>query len=70
MTISRNLSKLAEGADTSGVLAASNGGTGLTAPGTSGNILTSNGSAWVSAAPAPSGISQAKVTALVMTLGF
>jgi len=28
-----------------------NGGTGLTAPGASGNILTSNGSTWTSAAP-------------------
>jgi hypothetical protein len=30
------------------------GGTGLAAPGTSGNVLTSNGTAWVSSAP-PSG---------------
>lgn len=52
MTIPRNLSKLAPGANTSGVLAATNGGTGLTTPGDSGNILTSNGSAWVSSAPA------------------
>lgn len=35
-----------------GTLKASNGGTGLTAPGTSGNVLTSNGTAWVSQAPA------------------
>lgn len=27
------------------------GGTGLTVPGTSGNVLTSNGSAWISSAP-------------------
>ena len=32
-------------------LPAINGGTGLTAVGTSGNVLTSNGSAWVSQAP-------------------
>lgn len=31
-----------------GTLAATNGGTGLTAPGANGNVLTSNGSAWVS----------------------
>jgi hypothetical protein len=31
------------------------GGTGLTAVGTSGNVLTSNGSAWVSSAPASGG---------------
>jgi hypothetical protein len=31
------------------------GGTGLAAPGTSGNVLTSNGTAWVSSAPAGGG---------------
>jgi hypothetical protein len=35
-----------------GTLSASNGGTGLTSPGTSGNVLTSTGSAWISSAPA------------------
>ena len=35
-------------------LTAANGGTGLTAPGANGNILTSNGTAWTSAA-APAG---------------
>lgn len=35
-----------------GTLAAANGGTGLTSPGTSGNVLTSNGSGWASSAPA------------------
>lgn len=33
-------------------LPANMGGTGLTAPGSSGNLLTSNGTAWVSSAPA------------------
>lgn len=37
-------------------LPAANGGTGLTAVGTSGNVLTSNGSAWVSSAPVSSNI--------------
>jgi hypothetical protein len=37
-------------------LPASNGGTGLTAPGTAGNVLTSNGSAWTSVAPAAGGL--------------
>ena len=32
-----------------GALAAANGGTGLTAPGSNGNVLTSNGTAWTSA---------------------
>jgi hypothetical protein len=31
---------------------AANGGTGLTSPGTSGNVLTSNGTSWTSATPA------------------
>jgi hypothetical protein len=35
-------------------LPASSGGTGLTAPGTSGNILTSNGTTWTSVPPATS----------------
>lgn len=39
-----------------GILAAINGGTGLSAPGTTGNVLTSNGSAWLSSAPAKSEI--------------
>lgn len=38
-------------ANVSGVVAVANGGTGLTSPGTSGNVLTSNGTAWTSAAP-------------------
>ena len=33
-------------------LPAASGGTGLTSPGSSGNILTSNGTAWTSSAPA------------------
>lgn len=39
----------------SGTLPASNGGTGLTAPGTTGNVLTSDGTNWTSAA-APSSV--------------
>lgn len=35
----------------SGTLPVANGGTGLTSPGTSGNVLTSNGTTWTSAAP-------------------
>jgi hypothetical protein len=38
-----------------GNVAAANGGTGLTSPGTAGNLLTSNGTAWTSAA-APAGV--------------
>lgn len=38
-----------------GVLPRANGGTGLSTAGTSGNLLTSNGTDWVSSAPATSG---------------
>ena len=51
MSIPRNLSFLAQGASSTGVLAATNGGTGLTSPGTNGYVLTSNGSSWTSSAP-------------------
>lgn len=50
-----------------GTLAVANGGTGLTAPGTSGNVLTSDGSGWVSqASPA---VSTDDVIALAIALG-
>jgi hypothetical protein len=57
-------------ADVSGTLPAANGGTGLTAPGSNGNVLTSNGTAWTSAAPAASGVSAGKAIALSMIFGF
>jgi hypothetical protein len=50
MTIPRDLSNLAPGANTSGVLQPSKGGTGLTSPGASGNVLTSDGTNWTSVA--------------------
>jgi hypothetical protein len=34
-----------------GTLAVANGGTGLTSPSTNGNVLTSNGTVWISATP-------------------
>jgi hypothetical protein len=48
MTIPRNLSNLAPGASSTGVLSAANGGTGLSSSGTSGYMLVSNGTAWSS----------------------
>lgn len=61
MTQAFNLSQFANKVNTSGqadlitavsgTLPIANGGTGLTAVGTSGNVLTSNGSAWTSATP-------------------
>ena len=60
MTQAFNLSQFANKVNTSGqadlttavtgTLPVANGGTGLTAPGTTGNVLTSNGTAWVSSA--------------------
>lgn len=44
-----------------GVLPAANGGTGISAPGTAGNVLTSTGTAWVSA-PAGGGGSVTSVS--------
>jgi hypothetical protein len=43
-------------AGVNGTLPAASGGTGLTSPGTTGNVLVSNGTAWTSAAPAGGGI--------------
>jgi hypothetical protein len=40
------------------------------APSTTGNVLTSNGTTWVSSAPAASGVSKAQAIAYSMTLGF
>jgi len=50
-------------------LLVANGGTGLTAPGTSGNILTSNGTTWTSS-PAPASLTAGKAIALAMVMGF
>ena len=46
------------------------GGTGLTAAGTSGNVLTSNGTTWVSSTPAASGVSKGQSIAFSMIFGL
>jgi hypothetical protein len=51
---------------TAGTLPAAAGGTGLTSPGTSGNILTSNGTGWVSSPNAAPTADQAYYFAVVM----
>lgn len=43
-----------------GLLPVANGGTGLSSPGASGNILTSDGTIWQSTAPVPGGLSAAQ----------
>jgi hypothetical protein len=50
-------------------LPVANGGTNLTAVGSSGNVLTSNGTAWVSSPPAASGITTGKAIAMAMIFG-
>jgi len=40
------------------------------APSTNGNVLVSNGTTWTSAAPAASGVSQARATAIALVFGF
>jgi hypothetical protein len=46
-----------------GTLAAANGGTGITSPGTLGNVLTSTGTIWSSAPPAAGGLEYVVKTA-------
>jgi hypothetical protein len=40
------------------------------APGSNGNVLVSDGTTWTSAAPAASGVSQARATAIALVFGF
>ena len=71
MTQAFNLSQFANNVNTSGqasltaavsgTLPVANGGTGVTSAGANGNVLTSNGSAWVSSAPASSAPTTAQV---------
>ena len=51
-------------------LSPANGGTGLVSPGTSGNVLTSNGTVWLSQAPAASGVTTGKAIAMANIFGF
>jgi hypothetical protein len=53
-----------------GTLAVANGGTGLTSPGTSGNVLTSNGTGWTSSALPSSVTSLLGATGAVGTGGI
>jgi hypothetical protein len=57
--------------DVSGVLPAANGGTGLSSPGTAGNVLTSTGTGWTSSpAPGSTSITAGKSIAFSMIFGF
>ena len=57
-------------ATNSSVLPAANGGTGLSSPGTSGNILTSDGTVWTSSAPAGGTYSRTTFTATAGQTAF
>ena len=50
-----------------GVVAVANGGTGASTPGTSGNVLTSNGTSWVSTTPS---VTSGKSLAYAIVMGF
>lgn len=57
--------------DVTNTLGVGNGGTGLAAVGTSGNVLTSNGTSWTSAAPAGQAVGTAgQIQATNGTAGF
>ena len=51
LTLGGTLSNVDLSSQITGTLGVANGGTGVTSPGTSGNVLTSNGTIWVSSAP-------------------
>ena len=55
------LSTVSLTSNVTGTLPAANGGTGLASSGTAGNVLTSNGTAWVSQLPAAGGITYTTV---------
>ena len=78
MTQAFNLSQFANKVDSTGkadlttavtgTLPVANGGTGLTSPGTSGNLLTSNGTSWVSSAPLSTGVTSFNTRTGAVTL--
>jgi hypothetical protein len=55
LTLGGALSNVNLASQVTGTLPAANGGTGITAAGTSGNVLTSDGTSWASTAPAGGG---------------
>jgi hypothetical protein len=69
MTQADNLASLGTNVNSSGVLQPASGGTGITVPGSNGNVLTSNGSAWVSTAPASSGLTKQQAVGLNLVFG-
>ena len=70
LTLGGTLSGVNLTSQITGTLPVANGGTGLTSPGTSGNVLTSNGTAWVSSAPAAAGVTVGQSIVLSMVFGL
>lgn len=70
ITLGGTLSGVSLTTQVSGTLPVANGGTNLTAVGTSGNVLTSNGTTWQSTAPAASGITTGKAIAMALIFGM
>ncbi len=70
LTLGGTLANVNLASQVTGTLPAANGGTGITSAGSNGNVLTSNGTAWVSQAPAASGISAGKSISFSMIFGF
>lgn len=70
MAIPRNLSNLAQGADTSGVLGTSKGGTGLSTVGTNGQVLQSNGTSLVYATPSAGAMSLISTQTITGNVAF
>jgi hypothetical protein len=62
MSKSRNLSQLASNVDAEGVVLQAGGGTGIESVGAAGNVLTSNGTAWVSGLPTTTVITNGTTT--------
>ena len=57
--------------DVTGVLPPANGGTGLSSPGTAGNVLTSDGAgSWTSSPASGGGVSAGKSISFAMIFGF
>jgi hypothetical protein len=63
------LGTIASGTWSGTTISVAKGGTGLTSPGASGNILTSDGTNWVSSAPAVSGVSSLAYSSTSATNG-
>ena len=71
LTLGGSLSGVNLTSQVTGTLPVVNGGTGITSPGDSGNVLTSDGSGnWTSTPPAASGITAGKSITFALVFGF